>query len=154
MWEGTLETQQSESVTNKIMSQTTKPELAQYLHASLFVPTTASLLKAMKNKFMKTMPGIIEKIVKKHLEKSKETIMIHLNMRRQGLNSTREKPLDTDLEDKSKTNVVFCTTVDPSITKEGKFYSDICRRFPTTSSRGNKYICIMYVYYCNSILTT
>ena len=47
--------------------------------------------------------------------------MGHLYMRRQGLQSTREKPPDTDLEYKSKSNVVFCTTVDPSTTKEGKF---------------------------------
>ena len=48
-------------------------------------------------------------------------------MKRQGLQQNREKPPDTDLEDKSKTNVGFCTTVDPSTTKEGGFtliYSD------------------------------
>ena len=37
--------------------------------------------------------------------------MGHLQMIRQGLKSTIDKPQDTDLEDKSKTNVVFCTTV-------------------------------------------
>ena len=66
--------------------------------------------------------------------------MGYLHMRRQGIHSTREKPPDTDLEDNSKTNVVFCTTVDPSTTKETKIYLDICGRFPTTSRRGNKYI--------------
>ena len=61
--------------------------------------------------------------------------MVHLHIRIQGLQSTKEKPYDTDLEDKSKINVVFFTTVDPSTTKEGKVYSDICGRLPTTSSR-------------------
>ena len=75
-------------------------------------------------------------------------------MRRQGLQSTKEKPPDTDLEDKIKTNVVYCTTVDPSTTEEDKIYSYLCRRFPTTSSRSNKYIFVMYVYDCNTILTT
>ena len=51
-------------------------------------------------------------------------------------------------------NVMFCTTVDPSTTKEGKIYSDLCGRFPTISSRGNKYVYVMYVYDCNAILTT
>ena len=46
--------------------------------------------------------------------------MGHLNMRRQGIKSTKEKPHDTDLEDNIKTNVVFCKTVDPSTTKERK----------------------------------
>ena len=75
-------------------------------------------------------------------------------MRRQGLQSTKEKPPDTDLENKITTNVVYFTTVEPSTTKEGKIYSDLCRRFPTTSSRGNKYIYAIYVYDCNAIITT
>ena len=75
-------------------------------------------------------------------------------MRRQGLQSTKEKYPDTDLEDKIKTNIVYCTTVGPITTKEGKIYSNLCGRFPTTSSRGDKYIYVMYVYDCNSILTT
>ena len=80
--------------------------------------------------------------------------MGHLNMRRQGLQSTKETPNDTDLEENIKTNVVFFTTVEPSTTKEGNIYSDLCGRFPITSSRGNKYIYVMYMYECNAILTT
>ena len=44
--------------------------------------------------------------------------------------------------------------MEPSTTKEGKIYSDICGKFPTTSRRGNKYIYVIYVYECNAILTT
>ena len=43
--------------------------------------------------------------------------------------------------------------MDPSTTNEGNVYSDLCRHFPITPSRGNKYIYIMYVYDCNAILT-
>ena len=74
------------------------------------------------------------------------TMMGHLHRRRQGLKSTKEKPPDTDLEYNIKTNVVYCTTVDPSTTKEGNIYLDLCGRFPTASRRGNKYIYVMYVY--------
>ena len=80
--------------------------------------------------------------------------MGHLHIRRQGLKLTKEKPPDTDLEDKIKTNVVYCTDVEPRKTKEGKIYSDLCGRFPITSRRGNKYIYAMYLYDCNAILTT
>ena len=90
----------------------------------------------------------------KNIEKSRNTKLGHLHTRRQGLESTEEKSPDTDLEDNSKTNVVIFITVDPSTTKEGKFYSDLCGLFPTTSSRGNKCIYIMYVYDCNAILMT
>ena len=69
-----------------------------------------------------------------------------MHMRKQGLESTKEKPPDKDLEYNITTSVVYCTTVEPSTTKEGKIYSDLCRRFPTTSSRGNKYIYAIYVY--------
>ena len=79
---------------------------------------------------------------------------VHLNMRRQGLQSTREKPSDIELEGRRITNIILCTTVDPNTTKEGKSYSDICGRFPITSSRGNKYIYVIYVYDCNDILIT
>ena len=122
---------------NNILAQTSKPELDQYLHAALFSPTTASLLKAIKQGFLKTWPGLIEKLIKKHLEKSRNTKMGHLHMRRQGLQSTKEKPPDTDLEEKIKTNVVYCTDVDSITSKEGNIYSYLCRRSPTTStSRG------------------
>ena len=40
-------------------------------------------------------------------------------MIRQGLQSTKQKPPGTDLEDKITTNVVYCTTVELSTTKEG-----------------------------------
>ena len=75
-------------------------------------------------------------------------------MRRQGLESTKEEPPNTYLEDKSKTNVVIFTNVGPSTTKEGKIYSDLSGWFPTTPSRGNTYIYVMYLYDYNSILTT
>ena len=61
-----------------------------------------------------------EKLIKKHLEKPRNTRMGQLHMRKHGLQSTKEKPPDTDLEDKIKMNVVYFTTVDPSTTKEGK----------------------------------
>ena len=51
--------------------------------------------------------------------------MGHLRMRRQGIQSTKGKPPDTDLQYNIKTNVVVCTTVDPSKTKEETFYSDL-----------------------------
>ena len=154
IWGVPLGTQQSENLVNNIMAQTSKPELAHYLHAALFSPTTASFLKAIKQVFLKTWPGLTEKFIKKHLEKSRNEKIVHLHTRRLGIQSTKAKPPVTDLGEKIKTNLVFCKTVYPSTTKEGKIYSDICGSFPTTSIRGNKYIYLMYVYECNAILTT
>ena len=49
---------------------------------------------------------------------------------------------------------IFCTTVDPSETKEGKIYSDLCRSLLITFKKINKYIYVMYVYECNAIMKT
>ena len=68
------------------------------------------------------MAGPTEKLIKKHLEKPRNITMGHLHMRIQGLISTKDKPPDIDLEEKIKTNVVYCTIVDLSITKEFKIY--------------------------------
>ena len=91
MWEVPLETQQSEAVTNNIMDQTYKPELLQYLHAALFSPTTASLLKTIKQVFLQNFPGLTEKLIKKHIEKPGNTTMVRLHMRIQGLQSTKNR---------------------------------------------------------------
>ena len=60
-WEVNLGTQQSENIVHNILAQTSKLELAQYLHAGLFSPTAASLLKAIKQGFLKTWPGLTKK---------------------------------------------------------------------------------------------
>ena len=80
--------------------------------------------------------------------------MVHLHMRIQVLQSTREKPPDTDLEYKCNTNVFFVTTADPSTMNEGKHYSNLWGRFPITFNKVNKYIYVMYVYGFNAILKT
>ena len=54
MWEVPLETKKSEIAENKILAQKTKPELAQYFHATLFILTTTSLLREIKLGFLKT----------------------------------------------------------------------------------------------------
>ena len=85
MQEVPLETKQSEILGNEIMAQTTRPELAQYLHAALFIPTTSSLLKAIKQGFLKTWTGLIEGIIKKHPQKLSNRAMGHLHIRIQGI---------------------------------------------------------------------
>ena len=80
--------------------------------------------------------------------------MGHLQIIRQGLQSTRNKTPNTELEDKFNTNVFFCTIVYPITSQEGNIYSNLCGRFPITSNKSNKYISIMYVYDCNAIMKT
>ena len=67
MWEVPLDKQQQEIVANNMMAQTTKPELSQYLHATLFSPPASSFPKAIKQGFLKTWPGLKENIINNHL---------------------------------------------------------------------------------------
>ena len=92
MWEVPLEIKQSEIVENNILVQTTKPELAQYLHATLFIPKTTSLLKAIKLGLLETYPGLAEGVLKKHQEKFINATMVHLHTRRQGLLLPEKNP--------------------------------------------------------------
>ena len=47
--------------------------------------------------------------------------MVHLHMKIQVLQSSIDKPPDTEIKDKCKTNIVLCTAVDLITSKEGKF---------------------------------
>ena len=108
-------------VVNIILDETTKPELAQYLHAALFSPKTISLLKAINQCFLKTWPGLTEGFINNHLETSMITTIGHLHMKLQRLQSKRKTTPDTDMKGKCKTNLFYYTTIEPSTTKEGTF---------------------------------
>ena len=123
---------------NNIIAQTTKPELAQYFHAEIYIPTTTSLQKANNTGFLKTWMGLTEGLINKHIEKLINTTMGNLHMRRQVTKPTGKKPTYTDLEDKCNVNVGFCTTVEPITSKEGKIYSELCGRLSITTNKINK----------------
>ena len=89
MWEVPLVTRQSETVVNNMLAQKCKLELAYYLHAALFSPTTESILKSIKQGFLKMWLSLTEKLIKKNLEKSRNITMEHMHMVRQGLQSTK-----------------------------------------------------------------
>ena len=89
---------------NDILDQTTKPELAQYLHAVLFSPTKASLIKAIRKGFLRIWQARTEKVIRKHIDKSTNTTMGHIHIIIKRLQSTRQRYPDTDIEDKRKTN--------------------------------------------------
>ena len=64
-------------------------DLASYHHASLFSPTHDTLIKACKNNFLTTFPGLNDKLISKHLPTSTNKILGHLRQERQGLRSTK-----------------------------------------------------------------
>ena len=141
MWEVPLGPQQSENVMNNILKQNSKPELSQYLHAALFITTTASLHKVIKQVLLKTWTVITEKLIKKHLDKSRNTAMGHLHMRRQGLRSTKEKILTQTWKKRSKQMQCFAqlwTLAQPKKERSTQIYTDVS--LPPQAEKENKFM--------------
>eukprot|EP00957_Ditylum_brightwellii_P105581 8049606-Ditylum_brightwellii.AAC.1 len=53
----------------------------------------------------------------------------------------------TQEEDNMKTQLAFATTID-----EGKIYTNQTGKFPVVSSKGNRYVMVIYAYDANCIL--
>jgi hypothetical protein len=118
----------------------------------MFSPTKSALLQAVKNGHLVTWPGLTEQSINKHLKMTPVTAMGHLNQRRQNIRSTSKISITSDMEYEavipaglgSKTHFVYAVVVD-----QGKIYTDLTRKFPVRSSKGNWYIMVCYSYGCN-----
>jgi hypothetical protein len=122
--------------------------LVHYLQKALFSPTKSALLQAVKDGHLITWPGLTGDAINKHLKLTPATAMGHMNQRRQNIRSTSKAPadkqptLDTDLG--TKTHLVYAVVVD-----QGQLYTDLTGKFPVLSSKGNSYVVVCYIYYCN-----
>jgi hypothetical protein len=126
--------------------------LINYLHAACFSPVKSTWITAIKNGHFTSWPGLTEHAVEKHLSKSTSTKKGHLNQQRQNAITTKVKDhtvimTEPDLDQGIKTQYVYAATIDA-----GQIYTDQTGRFPVVSSKGNKYIMILYVYDNNAIL--
>jgi hypothetical protein len=97
-------------------------------------------------------PGLNEHSVEKYLSKSTSTTKGHLNQQRQNARITKIKDaqlidLEADQDHGIKTQFLYAATIDA-----GQIYTDQTGRFPVVSSKGNKYIMILYDYDSNAIL--
>ena len=78
--------------------------------------------------------------------KSMSTEEGHIQQQKENLTSTNPK-----VNKASNTKTEECYFTVTPLSETGKTFSDQTGRFPVTSSRGNKYIMIMYDYDSNSI---
>ena len=142
---------------------TSKAELAQYHHQSLFSPPPSTVLKAIQNNQLTSFPGLTEKLLK-DLPDSTATHKGHMNKNRQNVRSTRSNAADVkdarlDLQDMNHTQEACATQeVDMfcyaalAVTNTGNIYTDLPGQFPIVSIRNMKYIFVCYAYQPNSIL--
>jgi hypothetical protein len=87
--------------------------LVNYLHKSMFRPTKAVLLKAVKQGHFATWPGLTEDAINNHFTLTLATAMGHMHEKRQNIRSTSKAvAITSDLED---------TAVTPSGTGDKKF---------------------------------
>jgi hypothetical protein len=128
-------------------------DLINYLHAACFSSVKSTWIKAIRNGFFSSWPGLNEHTVEKYLSKSTSTAKGRLNQQRQNARTTKIKDAqlldsENDQDHGIKTQFVYAATIDA-----GQIYTDQTGRFPVVSSKGNKYIMILYDYDSNAILT-
>jgi hypothetical protein len=137
---------------NHAHDNNTQKDLINYLHAACFSPVKSTWITAIKNGNFLSWVGLTEHAVEKHLSKSPATTKGHLNQQRQNARTTQVKATnegneESDIDHGIKTQFVYAATID-----EGQIYTDQTGRFPVVSSKGNKYIMILYDYDSNAIL--
>jgi hypothetical protein len=142
-----------QSAYNNAHDTINQKELMKYLHATCFSPVKSTWIAAIKNGNFTPWPGLTERAVEKYLSKPSATVKGHLNQQRMNARSTKIKGetknvnTDTDLDYGIETNCIYTATIDA-----GQIYTDQTRRFPVISSKGNKYIIVLYEYHGNVIL--
>jgi hypothetical protein len=137
---------------NHAHDNSNQKDLTNYLHGACFSPVKSTWITAIKNGNFSSLPGLTEHAVEKHLSKYTSTTKGHVNQQRQNARTTKIKDAKMivtrpDLDHGIKTQFVYAAKID-----SGQIYTDQTGRFPVVSSRGNKYIMILYDYDRNSIL--
>jgi hypothetical protein len=130
-------------------------EAIQYLHAAAGPPVPSTFIKGIEAGHFVTWSTLSAQHVRKYLEKSEATTKGHLNQTRKNVRSTRPKKKVTAPYEEveyephitKRTNVVYAAIHE----LEGHTYTKLTGRFPTASSRGYKYILVLYDYDGNNI---
>ena len=119
-------------------------ELANFLHVCAGSPTIHMFQDAINNNFLATWPGI-DKLNMKYLITDHTNIALgHLDQERKNVQSTKVT------SNTSRTHNILKKLI-PFSAKEMS-YGDLTGAFPYTSSRGHKYLYVMYDHDSNGIL--
>ena len=139
-----------------VRKDTTKHNLAEYLHKCAFSPALSTFQRAIKQGHFLSWPGISEINFSKCVTNITPTAKGHLDQERANLQSTHK--IDDTAEDFVPTPTSTKTYANAAKIYKAKpketTYSDQTGRFPYRSSRGNEYIMVMYDYDSNAILAT
>ena len=153
---------------NNIYECQNKDQLTKYYHAALGSWPRRVLAAAAKASRLQGCPGLTAEAINKFIKTETATEMGHMRQQPAGTRSTtkqskRGRPAMDALESNAaaddslavpeqepgnaKTRSVFMTTQ----LADGWIASDQTGPFPRVSNRGNKYICVFYIYDANFI---
>ena len=135
--------------------------LVVFSHQALFSPRIRTLQAALDNNRVRNFPGLTAQTFKKHAPNSVATAKGHLDQIRANVNSTKpkenqetEEDIDADYmpEPLPKGKVTnACYAAVKVFETTGQVHSDQTGKFPVTSSKGMKYMLIVYAFDSNSI---
>ena len=110
-------------------------------------------MKSIRNKQLLTWPGIELINFEKYMKDNVDTPMGHLSQERKGLRSTKTK-IETfdDMQPKRQPKQFEVMSKIIEFNAKEMAYGDITSAFPYTSTRGNKYIYLMYDYDSNAVM--
>ena len=155
-------------------AMTSKELLIRYLHQFLFSQTKKTVVKAIENNQLTTLPGLTADAVRKHLpDYAPATDKNHIKRQRKGVRSTTKIPptktkkgrvkyaldkieLERDInlpQENEKNNQIFCYNGRIN-TKDRTIYVDFTGKLPIRSMDGMVAIFIVYDWTTNAILAT
>ena len=140
----------SNSINYIVQKDQPKYKLAAYLHACLFSPSLSTLQKSITNKNLLTFPNIDRINFKQALGPTKSEAKGHLDQEASGLQSTKQT--DDAFPTKEEPSYQAMLSMVESANLNQKSYLDLTGKFPHTSSRGYKYVLIVYDHDSNAIL--
>ena len=163
LWQVPLQTKPLHQQANNLTGTNSKQELMNFYHAAWYSPQLSTWNTALQNHYVKP-PGITPATVKKYPPKSVATPKGHLDQSRANQQSTKPKPIvaqEPDIalltEDFFPPALADGTTTDACYTAIVTFeptrqvHTDQTGKFPVTSTRGMKYVFVLYDYDSNSI---
>ena len=116
-------------------------------------PVPDTWIKEIKAGFFATWPGLTAELVHKYYKRTEETEKGHMKADSKNVRSTKALLHEMTATEKinktiARENEYYAKKVDLT----NKIYSDQTGRFPITSSKGNKYIMIIYDHDSNAII--
>jgi hypothetical protein len=149
--------QQSEQTALNAYDNTTRANHVKFLHVMCGSPVPATWIQAIDNGHFLLWPGLTTDLVRNHLPKSPATVKGHQHQQRKNVRSTKAKiPSGTTEDDLKPTlntpNLHLHHIFSSIIEVRQEIATDLTGPFPIQSSRGHKYILILYDFDLNAIL--